>query len=78
MNKKPTKQVIAIFIVIMILVNACGIAPVVGSGNLVTDMRPVSGFDMIAVSGEGLVMSREVDESTSGGWDRIRRHRDRR
>lgn len=64
MNSKPTKRVIAIFVVIMTLVNACGIVPVIGSGNLVTDTRQVSGFDKIEVRGDGdLVIIQDGTES---------------
>ena len=50
MNVKHSKLVIEM-IIIMLLVSACGIAPVFGSGNLVTETRQVSGFDVVAVTG---------------------------
>jgi hypothetical protein len=51
MNVNHSKIIIEM-IIIMLLVSACGIAPIFGSGNLVTETPQVSGFDEVAVTGE--------------------------
>ena len=65
MNTKLSKLVIAAT-VIMLLVSACGVAPVFGSGKVITETRPVSGFDGVSVSGGGdLVIIQDGTESVS-------------
>jgi hypothetical protein len=52
--------------VLMLLVSACGIAPVFGSGKVVTGTRDVSGFDKVSVSGGGeLVIIQDGTESVT-------------
>ncbi len=46
----------ATLILIVLLLGACGLRGVRGSGDLVTESRNVSGFDRIAVSGSGEVI----------------------
>jgi len=52
MNVKLSKLVNGMTVIIMLLVSASGIAPIFGSGNLVTKTPQVSGFDEVAVTGE--------------------------
>ncbi|KAF0109076.1 MAG: hypothetical protein FD146_120 [Anaerolineaceae bacterium] len=52
--------------VLMLLVSACGVAPVFGSGKVVTETRDVSGFDKVSVSGGGeLVIIQDGTESVT-------------
>jgi hypothetical protein len=52
MNTKLLKATIGITIV-MLLVSACGLLPVPGSRNIITETRSVSGFDHVSISGGG-------------------------
>jgi Putative auto-transporter adhesin, head GIN domain len=50
-----TKRLLPItgMLVFLLLVSACGVIPDRGSGNLITETRDVSGFDMVEFSGTG-------------------------
>jgi Putative auto-transporter adhesin, head GIN domain len=52
MNTKLLKAVLGLTIV-MLLVSACGMIPTVGSRNLISETRAVSGYDRVDVSGGG-------------------------
>jgi len=52
MNTKILKASLGLTIV-MLLVSACGIMPTLGSRNLITESRKVSGFERVEVSGGG-------------------------
>ncbi|MCX6033995.1 MAG: DUF2807 domain-containing protein [Chloroflexi bacterium] len=52
MNIKLFKATLGLTIV-MLLVSACGIIPTLGSRNLISESRDVSGFDRVEVSGGG-------------------------
>jgi len=46
----------SLFVTVVLLLGACGVSAVRGSGDLVTESRDVSGFDRIAVHGSGEVI----------------------
>ncbi len=52
MNTKLLKATIGLTIV-MLLASACGMMPVFGSRNLISETRAVSGYDKVVVSGGG-------------------------
>jgi hypothetical protein len=52
MNSKLLKATIGLTVV-MLLVSACGIVPIFGSRNLISETRAVSGFNRVDVSGGG-------------------------
>ncbi len=52
MNAKLLKVVLGLSVVAL-LVSACGVLPVAGSGRIVTQTRNVSGFDRVDISGGG-------------------------
>jgi len=52
MNTKLLKTTLGLTVVLL-LVSACGVIPILGSRNLITGSRQVSGFDRIEVSGGG-------------------------
>ena len=66
MSVKPFKLVTGITVIIMLLVSACGIVPIFGSGNLITETRQVSSFEAVAVSGVGdLIVIQDGTESVT-------------
>jgi hypothetical protein len=63
MNTKLLKVTLGV-VLVMLLISACGIVPVYGSGKVVTETRQVSGFDKVSVSGGGeLVIIQDGTES---------------
>jgi hypothetical protein len=65
MNTKLLKSALG-FTLVMLLISACGIAPVFGSGKVVTETRQVSGFDKVSVSGGGdLIIIQDGTESVT-------------
>ena len=65
MNTKLFKTTLG-FLTALLLVSACGMAPVYGSGKVVTERRDASGFDGVSVSGGGdLVIIQDGTESVS-------------
>ncbi len=63
MNTKLLKATLG-FVLVMLLISACGVAPMFGSGKIVTETRQVSGFDKVSVSGGGdLVIIQDGTES---------------
>jgi len=65
MNTKLLKSALGLAIV-MLLISACGVAPIFGSGKVVTETRQVSGFDRISVSGGGdLIIVQDGTESVT-------------
>jgi hypothetical protein len=65
MNTKLFKTTLG-FLTTLLLVSACGMAPVYGSGKVVTERRDASGFDGVSVSGGGdLVIIQDGTESVS-------------
>ncbi len=55
-------KVVGLLAVAVLLLSACAITPVRGSGNVVTEEREVSGFDSVALSGVGEVFITQGDE----------------
>jgi hypothetical protein len=69
MNTKLLKVALG-FVLVMLLISACGLAPVFGSGKVVTETRQVSGFDKVSVSGGGeLVILQDGTESVTAETD---------
>jgi hypothetical protein len=65
MNTKLLKVALG-FVLVMLLISACGLAPIFGSGKVVTETRQVSGFDKVSVSGGGeLVIIQDGTESVT-------------
>jgi hypothetical protein len=65
MNTKLLKSALGLALV-MLLISACGIAPIFGSGKVVTETRQVSGFDRLSVSGGGdLIIIQDGTESVT-------------
>jgi len=50
------------FAVIALLLSACGVRTIRGSGNVITEERDVSGFDSVILSGYGRVIITQGDE----------------
>jgi hypothetical protein len=66
MSVKPFKLVTGMTVMIMLLVSACGIVPIFGSGNLVTETPQVSSFEAVAISGVGdLIVIQDGTESVT-------------
>ncbi len=66
MNTKLSNLVIGMTVIIMLLVSACGLKPIFGSGNLVTETHRVSGFEAVTVIGGGdLVILQDGTESVT-------------
>jgi hypothetical protein len=64
--KTISSKLLVVLTAIMLLVSACGIAPVFGSGKIVTETRQVSGFDKVSVSGGGeLIIIQDGTESVT-------------
>jgi hypothetical protein len=55
---------VGLLAVAVLLLSACAITPVRGSGNVVTEERQVSGFDSVALSGVGEVIITQGDEES--------------
>jgi hypothetical protein len=61
---KTTYTSFAILSIFVLTLSACGFVPVFGSGRLISETRPVSGYDTISVSGAGeLVLIQDGSES---------------
>jgi hypothetical protein len=63
MNTKIFK-VIGLLIIGLLLITACGLGTIKGSGNVITESREVSGFDGVSHTGIGRVIITQGDEET--------------
>lgn len=57
-------KVVGLLAVAVLLLSACAITPVRGSGNVVTEEREVGSFDSVALSGVGEVFITQGDEES--------------
>ena len=59
-----TAKVAGLLVIVVLLLSGCVITAARGSGNVVTEVREVSGFDGVALSGIGKVIITQGDEES--------------
>lgn len=57
-------RAVGLLAIVILLISACGIGTIRGSGNMVTEPRDVSGFDRVSLSGTGEVVITQGDEES--------------
>jgi hypothetical protein len=60
--KTDISKLVGLLVIALVLLTACGVRTIRGSGNVVTDERDVSGFDSVILSGYGRVIITQGDE----------------
>ena len=57
-------ETVLLAVVMLLLLTACGLNVVQGSGNIQTEARPVSGFDSVTFSGSGEMVITQGDSES--------------